>query len=153
MQGDGTAPRIFQRPHGEREGAAREGRGRERRKQRQVRDFLVAYVAWATAARAGQGFAPFDSWWSVSARCRQTALHLASRNGRTESVKALLEKGADVNAANKDRCAISSLPEFNGRRLSAPAKALRRSTRGGGCRRHAGTRHCTSHLGMATRRA
>jgi hypothetical protein len=50
---------------------------------------------------------------SVSAPCRETALHLASSNGRTESVKALaavkvlLEKGADVNAASRDRCAFS----------------------------------------------
>ncbi len=42
----------------------------------------------------------FDSWWSVSAPCRHTALYLASRSGHTESVKALLEKGAAVNAEN-----------------------------------------------------
>jgi hypothetical protein len=45
----------------------------------------------------------FGSWWSVSTPCRHTALHLASRNGHTESVKALLEKGADVNAKNGSR--------------------------------------------------
>jgi hypothetical protein len=33
MQGHGAAPRIFQRPHGEREGAAREGRGCERQER------------------------------------------------------------------------------------------------------------------------
>jgi hypothetical protein len=44
--------------------------------------------------------APFGLWWSVSAPCRNTALHLASKNGHTESVKALLEKGADVHAEN-----------------------------------------------------
>jgi hypothetical protein len=54
-----------------------------------------------------QGCAPFDSWVSVSAPCRNTALHLASRNGHTESVKALLEKGAAVNAENKDKCAFT----------------------------------------------
>jgi hypothetical protein len=37
---------------------------------------------------------------SVSAHCRDTALHLASRDGHTGSVKALLEKGADMNAEN-----------------------------------------------------
>jgi hypothetical protein len=42
----------------------------------------------------------FGLWVSVSAPCRDTALHLASCNGHAESVKALLEKGADVNAAN-----------------------------------------------------
>jgi hypothetical protein len=42
----------------------------------------------------------FGSWLTVSAPCRETALHRASSNGRTESVKALLEKGADVNAEN-----------------------------------------------------
>jgi hypothetical protein len=51
--------------------------------------------------------APFGSWWSVSAPCRRTALHRASSNGHTESVKALLEKGAAVNAANQDECAFS----------------------------------------------
>jgi hypothetical protein len=40
---------------------------------------------------------------SVSAPCRHTALHLSSRKGHTESVKALLEKGADVNAKNSSR--------------------------------------------------
>ncbi len=50
-----------------------------------------------------QGCAPFGSWWSVSAPCRETALHLASSNGHTESVKALLEKGADVKAENSSR--------------------------------------------------
>ena len=39
---------------------------------------------------------------SVSAACRNTALHLASESGHTESVAALLEKGADVNAKRKD---------------------------------------------------
>ena len=38
---------------------------------------------------------------SASAACRNTALHLASENGHTESLKALLEKGADVNAKRK----------------------------------------------------
>ena len=59
------------------------------------------------AARAGKGCAPFDSWSSVSAPCRETALHLASCNGHTESVKALLEKGADVNAEDEDECAFA----------------------------------------------
>ncbi len=63
--------------------------------------------------------APFDSWWSASAPCRNTALHDASSNGRTESVKALLEKGADVNAENNDKCASSLL---DGRGLHAPAR-------------------------------
>jgi hypothetical protein len=53
------------------------------------------------AARAGKGYAPYGSWLSVSAPCRKTALHLASSNPHTESVKALLEKGADVNAMTK----------------------------------------------------
>jgi hypothetical protein len=45
--------------------------------------------------------------WSMSAPCRRTALHLASENGYIESVKALLEKGADVNAEDKDKCAFT----------------------------------------------
>jgi hypothetical protein len=63
----------------------------------------------AKAASAGKGCARFGSWLSVSAPCRRTALHLASCNGHTESVKALLEKGADVNAANNFKCAFSCL--------------------------------------------
>jgi ankyrin repeat protein len=59
----------------------------------------------------------------LSAPCRHTALHLASRNGHTESVKALLEKGAAVNAENKDRCAV--LPVLHGWWPCAPAKAVR----------------------------
>ncbi len=46
----------------------------------------------------------------MSAPCRETALHLASRNGQTESVKALLEKGADVNAENNSKCAFPCGP-------------------------------------------
>ncbi len=53
-----------------------------------------------------QGHAPFGSWLSVSAPCRNSALHLASRDGHTESVKALLEKGADVNAEDNTKCAF-----------------------------------------------
>ncbi len=39
---------------------------------------------------------------SLLALCRKTALYLASENGHTASVKALLENGADVNATNSD---------------------------------------------------
>ena len=39
---------------------------------------------------------------SVLLPCRNTALHLASKNGHTDSVKALLTKGADVNAKRRD---------------------------------------------------
>jgi hypothetical protein len=42
MQVDGTARRIFHGPHGDRKGAAREGRGCERQERPQVRVFLVA---------------------------------------------------------------------------------------------------------------
>ena len=42
--------------------------------------------------------------------CRNTALHDAAGKGHTESVKALLEKGAGVNAANKHKCAFSLWP-------------------------------------------
>ncbi len=49
----------------------------------------------------------FGLWVSVSAPCRWTALHYASGSGHTESVKALLEKGADVNAENTAKCAFS----------------------------------------------
>ncbi len=75
--------------------------------------------------RQGWGCAPFDSWSSMSAPCRSTALHLASSNGHTESVKALLEKGADANAENINRCAFPCCLCCMGdgctrRRLSAP---------------------------------
>ncbi len=53
------------------------------------------------------GVRRFGSWWSVSAPCRRTALHDASSSGHTESVKALLEKGADVNAEDEDECAFA----------------------------------------------
>ncbi len=36
----------------------------------------------------------------MPAPCRETALHYASFKGHTETVKALLEKGADVNVKN-----------------------------------------------------
>jgi hypothetical protein len=53
------------------------------------------------------GCAPFGSWLSVSASlCRWTALHFAARNGHTESMKALLEKGADVDAETNAKCAF-----------------------------------------------
>ncbi len=50
---------------------------------------------------ASKGCAPFGSWLSMSAPCSYTALHLASSNGHTESVRALLEKGAAVDAENR----------------------------------------------------
>jgi hypothetical protein len=53
------------------------------------------------------GCAPFGSWLSLSAPCRWTALHLASSNGHTESVKALLEKYAGVNVETNAKCAFS----------------------------------------------
>jgi hypothetical protein len=46
---------------------------------------------------------------SISAHCRDTALHLASWSGHTGSVKALLEKGAAVNAKNINKCAFLCL--------------------------------------------
>jgi hypothetical protein len=61
------------------------------------------------------------SWVSSSAPCRDTALHLASHNGDTESVKALLEKGAAVNAENRSKCAFSCVLELDGRWLQAPS--------------------------------
>jgi hypothetical protein len=66
-------------------------------------------MGWAKAARAGKGCMPLGSWWSVSAPRRNTALHLASSNGHTKSVTALLEKGADVNAEDKAKCAFACL--------------------------------------------
>jgi hypothetical protein len=42
----------------------------------------------------------------MSAPCRETALHRTSSKGHTESVKALLERGAAVNAANNFKCAF-----------------------------------------------
>jgi hypothetical protein len=68
----------------------------------------------------------FGLWVSVSAPCRNTALHDASRSGDTESVKALLKKGADANAKNNYyKCAFSCVLVLDGRRLLAPAKAVR----------------------------
>jgi hypothetical protein len=69
--------------------------------------------------------APLGSWVSVSAPCRETALHLASRNGHTEIVTALLEKGAAVNAERENKCVFSFFLVSHGRRLHAPAKAVR----------------------------
>ncbi len=42
----------------------------------------------------------------MSAPCRLTALHLSSRKGHTESVKALLEKGAAVDAEDEYKSVI-----------------------------------------------
>ncbi len=60
------------------------------------------------------GVRRFGSWWSVSAPCRRTALHDASSNGHTESVKALLKKGADVNAEDNAKCAFGCLVFWTG---------------------------------------
>ncbi len=67
---------------------------------------------------------------SVSAACRSTALHLASSNGHTEIVKALLEKGAALNAEDNSKCAFSLLPVLDGRWLQAPAIEFAVSARG-----------------------
>jgi hypothetical protein len=108
MQAHGAARRILERPHGEREGAAREGRGRERRGQRQVRVCLRPLLDGPSGGYTRrQGYASFRLEVYVSAPCRKTPLHLASSYGKTESVKALLEKGADVNAEDKDKCAFA----------------------------------------------
>ncbi len=72
-----------------------------------------------------QGRALFGWWLSVSVPRRRTALHDASSNGHTESVKALLAKGADVNAEDNAKCAFSLWPVLNGRRQHAPATAVR----------------------------
>ena len=71
-------------------------------------------------AKAVRGL--FDSWVSVSAPCRWTALHAASFIGHSESVKALLEKGAAVNAADDAKCAFFLFAVLDGRRLPAPAR-------------------------------
>ncbi len=64
----------------------------------------------------------FGSWVSVSEHCRKTALHCASENGHTESVKLLLAKCADVNAkTNYCKCAFPLWPVLDGRRLHLPA--------------------------------
>ncbi len=189
-------------------------------------NYLKCAISWLPVLHGRRLHAPakaarrFGSWPSEAAPCRHTALHHASRNGHTESVMALLEKGADVNAASRDKCAFpgclccmgdgcthrqrpcavrlvvervgamqgdgaaprilqrphgereGAAREGRGRErreqrqvgvclfavlhwrwLQAPAKAVRHSTRGGACRRHAGRRHCTSHLPTAARRA
>jgi hypothetical protein len=103
MQVDGAALRIFQRLNGEREGAAREGRRRARREYRKVRVYLRPVLDGRRLHAPAKAVRPFGSWLSMSVPCRDTALHLASRNGHTESVKALLGKGADVNAKNSSR--------------------------------------------------
>ncbi len=36
--------------------------------------------------------------------CRHTALHIASENGHTETVKALVAAGADVHCKDDDGC-------------------------------------------------
>jgi hypothetical protein len=85
-----------------------------------VRVYLWTVLMGESITRR-QGCAPFDSWWSVSAPCRNTALHDASKNGHTETVKALLEKGADVNATNYFKCAFF-LSDWQ--RLHAPARLM-----------------------------
>ncbi len=108
MQVDGTARRIFHGPHGEREGAAREGRGCERCERRPVRVLLWPVLDWRRLHSPARLCAVRLVVY-VSAPCRWTALHVASSMGHTESVKALLEKRADVDAKNVHKCAFSCL--------------------------------------------
>ncbi len=65
-----------------------------------ARDFEMFCLQPAWLHTPAKAVRLFDSWLSVSAHCRDTALHFASSNGHTESVTALLGKGADVNAKN-----------------------------------------------------
>jgi hypothetical protein len=105
-----------------------------------------ACIGWAKTARGELCAVRVWAYVSVPCRC------IASRNSHTESVKALLEKGADMNAENKHKCEFSCGLVLDGRRLHAPAKAACDSTRGGAGRRHAGRRRCISHLAVATLR-
>ncbi len=74
---------------------------------------------------------PFGWWWSVSAPCRNTPLHGAfSWSGHTESVTALLEKGADVNAEDKYKCAFSCGLRLTGEGYTRRRRLCGRSTRG-----------------------
>jgi hypothetical protein len=80
-------------------------------------------LCWTNAAcTRWQGCARFACWPSVSAPSRNTALHLASRNGHAANVKALLDKGAAVNAENNDKCAFSRGLVLDGQRQHAPAR-------------------------------
>ncbi len=77
----------------------------------------------------------------MSAPCRSTALHDASSNGHTEIVKALLEKGAAVNAANEDECVFPCCLccMGDGCKLSAPFRLVVESV-------SAPCRHTALHL-------
>jgi hypothetical protein len=73
--------------------------------RRGISGHLVAMLQTCGQFWMGEGCAhrpvctPFGSC-CVSVHYRCAALHFASENGHTESVKALLAKGADVNAKN-----------------------------------------------------
>jgi hypothetical protein len=98
-QEDGASLCVARRPHRDGDGAGEGGRGRGRQGHRRVRfSGLHPRVGWF-ATVSGRTVRPLRVQlheWLFGLR-RQTALHLASLNGKTETALALAKAGADVH--------------------------------------------------------
>jgi hypothetical protein len=129
VQVDGAALGVIERPHGDGDCAGQGGRGRALQDQRRVRFLEAASSRRCVGYNAGRTVRALRTElqeWLVSL-CRNTALHLASLNGHTETATTLAKAGADAHCKNN-----------MGYRSRAVSLCRRFVTPRGGCSVHSG---------------
>ncbi len=110
VQADGAALCVGIRAHGDGEGAGGGGRGRAPAGPKPVWSGVLglsgvrpacASGVWTVPGAKGRGVGQIArEAIGVGWRCRDTALHVASSKGHTETAKALVAAGADVHRQN-----------------------------------------------------
>jgi hypothetical protein len=98
---DNAALCVAEQPDGDGNGAGRGRRRREPQGQLWVRSQAVSSCRWFVAAEGAYDVPHSDGAAGGPLRlCRNTALHYASMNGHTETAKAVVKVGADVDCKN-----------------------------------------------------